>query len=1397
MMSEKASDSPPASESAAPATPAKGGKKMWVAIVAVIVVVALVVAGLWMAGIFGTKITDKFDATMTPGTVVINAGKDIELTVNPTWKDEMPTKGKLVYLWSATPNTLGEFDRVAQKTVTYSAGNEAGTGTIKCNVTYEYDSKHTFYVDLTAILTINPPVIESVVVVPSERTLIPGMTQTFFASAYNSVEEELPNATFAWTCNLTASKYSLNATTGSSVLFEALELGEGLLTATATDNTGTAVGTAVVHIVSELPARNATILWYDLFEVPNEPFWDLRWDVTGLDEPLTDSYPYLYRWYGAQEGNTWIYTSMRMNVTGRNMYEANMNENPVFLPMFGNFRGGTADIRWYANYMNMDETERYPAFVGSQIDGWLWILNGTVTLDKSAARSVLGINSADFDTDFNGWWGSNGEKFKLDYTDWLNNEGKVRIDIFNSYEYPFTMLYLDITAQKVGDKVVLTYDTVSWGLDVLIAMQMWDAHVIDTYWYYEDFWFNATIGPEKMNLNLDCAPEYAVYAYETTLEGTPCWEWEALIQDVAPATAEHPRSNYTPYQNAQYEMLSPGSPIYGDWLTYDYAPSAWNLTENETLIIEWPAGDQMFLVNGGDYYGCEQVYGEFEIRHSEPMDTVGLDMPPGQFAIDNASRQIIFQGPFDMWKWSKDQTHNENLASEWDRIGVLPYGIPTIELALELSEYRYPVHFKIWNITNPVDLDTAIEFTVKVYDQYWQPYPFYNGTVRFFSNDTAAVLPGDFTFSNAGEANLTVVFNTKGYRNLTVVDVGNASIYGHKLLIEVGPEAARLVIEEIPFYAMRDTPFSLRVTAYDQFGNVFTNYTGTVHFVTTDTDLAIMLPADYEFVQADEGTHLFEDGFILMTLGNRDITVNDTSNAALANTTTLEVIASAPQSKTYTISDMFEEPFGEWWPKRWPFYGTDVIVSDEPGMSAYYFMPLKTDVYQGMIYAPYRYSIDAVNQSRMSVDRPVMMPMYGPVVDGSSAQMHVYFQYLYNDWWWDYWVPTWSGHATFDALVSGSGQFINRSTADGYDLGAVVSVRLNREAAEQWLDMPQTANVATWWAANEADYTTKWQSWAIDQGNNVFDIYCGYEWTYQVVGGTWCDLVEDGATGDVTLTIGHVTLGYEILMVRWLAWTKMSPLEPYFEDFNLWANYSKYVANVSLNGVAQYSMHAVKANGTANGAAWVWEPAKIDYVTKVGHKSDYRPYVPLQYQSWNAGDTFLGQQVSYEQTPTWFNLSATDEMIVQLPTGTVPGYEGVALTDTDIETAILGDRTPFYNIMQNGTMDLGYYITGWPEGTGADLSTMYNAGTKTLTIDGPQAFNNFWHTPTGLLYHGVPWIEFNVSAGKAAAASTPEVSGGSALTPTSATFEVLSMAVVVSATMLSVAALGACARRKL
>jgi hypothetical protein len=83
---------------------------------------------------------------------------------------------------------------------------------------------------------------------------------------------------------------------------------------------------------------------------------------------------------------------------------------------------------------------------------------------------------------------------------------------------------------------------------------------------------------------------------------------------------------------------------------------------------------------------------------------------------------------------------------------------------------------------------------------------------------------------------------------------------------------------------------TLALTAYDPYGNVATDYTGTVHFTSSDAQAA--LPADYTFTAGDAGTHTFSAA--LKTAGAQSITAADTANAALTSTqSNLTVFAAA------------------------------------------------------------------------------------------------------------------------------------------------------------------------------------------------------------------------------------------------------------------------------------------------------------------------------------------------------------------------------------------------------------------------------------------------------------------------------------------------------------------------
>src|SRR5205814_9620598 len=95
------------------------------------------------------------------------------------------------------------------------------------------------------------------------------------------------------------------------------------------------------------------------------------------------------------------------------------------------------------------------------------------------------------------------------------------------------------------------------------------------------------------------------------------------------------------------------------------------------------------------------------------------------------------------------------------------------------------------------------------------------------------------------------------------------------------------------------TAFSITVTALDQFNNVATSYTGTVHF--TSSDGAAVLPANYAFVGGDNGVHTFTNLTTLKTSGNHTVTGTDTVTGSITGTSGTIVVSAAAASQ-FTVT---------------------------------------------------------------------------------------------------------------------------------------------------------------------------------------------------------------------------------------------------------------------------------------------------------------------------------------------------------------------------------------------------------------------------------------------------------------------------------------------------------------
>ncbi len=172
-----------------------------------------------------------------------------------------------------------------------------------------------------------------------------------------------------------------------------------------------------------------------------------------------------------------------------------------------------------------------------------------------------------------------------------------------------------------------------------------------------------------------------------------------------------------------------------------------------------------------------------------------------------------------------------------------------------------------------------LSFTVTAKDAFGNAVTSLGDTVHFASSDAQATLPADYSFTTADHGSHSFAFKlmTTGTQTLTVTDVSSGSVASAQgsVVVNAGP-AAKLVLS-VPTSTSAGAPLSVVVKAYDAAGNATTNYTGTIHF--TSTDPQAVLPPDYTFLAGDQGSKAF--GVELKTVGSWSLTATDTVNGAL------------------------------------------------------------------------------------------------------------------------------------------------------------------------------------------------------------------------------------------------------------------------------------------------------------------------------------------------------------------------------------------------------------------------------------------------------------------------------------------------------------------------------------
>jgi hypothetical protein len=198
----------------------------------------------------------------------------------------------------------------------------------------------------------------------------------------------------------------------------------------------------------------------------------------------------------------------------------------------------------------------------------------------------------------------------------------------------------------------------------------------------------------------------------------------------------------------------------------------------------------------------------------------------------------------------------------------------------------------------PARAGTVNTFTVRAFDAYGNAATNYVGTVHFTSTDGQAIVPHDYTFTAAAADShvFAAVLGTAGSQTLTVADSLLGDRTGSQTVTVLPAAASRLLVQGYPSPTEAGSVDTFSVTALDAYGNVVTDYQGTVHF--TSTDAQAILPSDYTFTAADNGTHIF--GAVLSTAGVQSLTASQADGSLTGSENGILVVPAA--ASTFVVN---------------------------------------------------------------------------------------------------------------------------------------------------------------------------------------------------------------------------------------------------------------------------------------------------------------------------------------------------------------------------------------------------------------------------------------------------------------------------------------------------------------
>ena len=197
--------------------------------------------------------------------------------------------------------------------------------------------------------------------------------------------------------------------------------------------------------------------------------------------------------------------------------------------------------------------------------------------------------------------------------------------------------------------------------------------------------------------------------------------------------------------------------------------------------------------------------------------------------------------------------------------------------------------YTVTGLPDPLTAGATTTLTVTARDGFGNVAVDYVGAAHFAVDDAAATVPADHAFvpADAGAFQTSeLVARTAGAHTLSVTATDDSGVDASAGFTVVHAAAAALVVTASPAPFTAGAPFSVEVRVVDTFGNVVTDFAGTVALASTDP--LATLPAAYTFTAADQGGHVFA-GVTLVSSGAHTVSAASSGANAVSGDVDTEV----------------------------------------------------------------------------------------------------------------------------------------------------------------------------------------------------------------------------------------------------------------------------------------------------------------------------------------------------------------------------------------------------------------------------------------------------------------------------------------------------------------------------